>query len=597
MSRIRKLLVGAAAALFLLATGVSAEAGPRRVLLLFSYEREFSHYTFSRLFRPALARSSPDPIDFIEVTLQTVRGSRSEPEAAILDHLRGTLGNQPVDLVVPIGGPAVAFAQQHRAELFRETPVLFAAVDSRFIKPGALAPNETAVMVRNDPTLLLESMLRLLPDTRTVLMVIGASKLEQFWLEEVKRLFHPFEQRVTFIWTNQLSMAELLARAGSLPPHSAIFYGILAMDATGAPQMEESALDALHAAANAPMFGLHSHQLGHGIVGGPLLSLDDLSRDTTAVALRLLAGEPPAQIQARTLVAGTATFDSRELRRWSIPQQRLPAGSVSEFREAPAWRRQGAIAAVAAVAVAQTAVVVALVVALRRRRAQPAPPADGWDVGGAEAALTRLTHRLMHAHEEERASIARAIQDDVCQQLVGLTLRLQALGTPPEGRRGEQHARIQELCDQFSALQRDIFAISDPLYPRLQTLGLVASARLFCERRCAEHGLDLHFRDGSVSPRLSDAAALVLFRVLQESLGNIVAHAGASHVSVALAERHGGIELEVADDGVGFDPDAAIRGTAVGLVAIRERLRDAGGTCTFDSRPGAGTRILARIPL
>ena len=45
---------------------MSAEAGPRRVLLLFSYEREFSHYTFSRLFRPALARSSPDPIDFIE---------------------------------------------------------------------------------------------------------------------------------------------------------------------------------------------------------------------------------------------------------------------------------------------------------------------------------------------------------------------------------------------------------------------------------------------------------------------------------------------------------------------------------------------------
>ena len=225
------------------------------------------------------------------------------------------------------------------------------------------------------------------------------------------------------------------------------------------------------------------------------------------------------------------------------------------------------------------------------------------DAGADLAATTlletrdQLTAWLMHAHEEERASIARAIQDDVCQQLVGLTLRLQALGTPPEGRRGEQHARIQELCDQFSALQRDIFAISDPLYPRLQTLGLVASARLFCERRCAEHGLDLHFRDGSVSPRLSDAAALVLFRVLQESLGNIVAHAGASHVSVALAERHGGIELEVADDGVGFDPDAAIRGTAVGLVAIRERLRDAGGTCTFDSRPGAGTRILARIPL
>ena len=74
-------------------------------------------------------------------------------------------------------------------------------------------------------------------------------------------------------------------------------------------------------------------------------------------------------------------------------------------------------------------------------------------------------------------------------------------------------------------------------------------------------------------------------------------HAGASHVTVALGERHGGIELEVADDGVGFDPEAAIRGTAVGLVAIRERVRHAGGTWALDSRPGAGTRILVRVPL
>jgi signal transduction histidine kinase len=91
--------------------------------------------------------------------------------------------------------------------------------------------------------------------------------------------------------------------------------------------------------------------------------------------------------------------------------------------------------------------------------------------------------------------------------------------------------------------------------------------------------------------------ALVIFRVLQESLENVIAHAGASHVTVALGETDGGIDLEVADDGGGFDPEAAIRGTAVGLVAIRERVRSAGGTCAFDSRTGAGTRILARVPL
>jgi signal transduction histidine kinase len=597
MSRMRKSFACTIAALVLLATAVCADAEPRRVLLLYSYEREFSHFTFARLFRPELARSSPDPIDFIEVTLQTVRRSRSESDATILDHLRDTLGGRPLDLIVTIGGPAAAFGQKHHADVFPHTPILFAAVDSRFVQSGALSPDETAVMVKNDPPRMIETILRLLPDTRTIMVVIGASKVEQFWLDEVKRTFRPFENRVTFIWTNRLSLAELLERAASLPPHSAIFYGILSIDATGTPLMEEPVLDALHAAANAPMFGLHSHQLGHGIVGGPLLSLPDISRDTSAVALRLLAGEPPARIQARTLVAVAPTVDGRELRRWGIPERRLQAGTVIANREASGWRRQGAVGVVVAVALVQTAVVIGLAVTLRQRRPRSAARADGWDVSGAEAALARLSHRLMQAHEEERAWIARAIHDDVCQQLTGLTLRLQALGTAPDGPSGERRVRIQELCEQFSALEREILAISDPLYSRLRMLGLATSVRTFCESRCAEHGLNLDFQGATISTRVSDPVALAIFRVLQESLDNVIAHARASHVTVALGESSAEIDLEVADDGVGFDPEAALRDSAVGLVAIRERLRIVGGTCAFASQPGAGTRILARVPL
>src|SRR6187549_2562479 len=88
------------AALLTLAGTARADPGPRRVLLLYSYEREFSHNTFARLFRPELARTSPEPIDFIELSLQAVRTSRSQSDEAILDNLRGTLGGRPLDLVV-----------------------------------------------------------------------------------------------------------------------------------------------------------------------------------------------------------------------------------------------------------------------------------------------------------------------------------------------------------------------------------------------------------------------------------------------------------------------------------------------------------------
>src|SRR6476469_4181759 len=106
-----------------LAAAPAAQAGPRHVLLLYSYEREFSHYTFAGLFRPELTRTSPEPIDFIELSGQSIRASGNERELQTLADVRGALGNEAIDLVVPIGGPAAAFAQRHRADLFPDTPV------------------------------------------------------------------------------------------------------------------------------------------------------------------------------------------------------------------------------------------------------------------------------------------------------------------------------------------------------------------------------------------------------------------------------------------------------------------------------------------
>ena len=95
--------------------------------------------------------------------------------------------------------------------------MLFAAVDRRFIENGTMADNDTAVTVAHDPPQMVDNILKLLPDTRTVVVVIGASQLEQFWLKEVKRAFKRFEDRVTLVWTNDWSFTELLQRCAALP--------------------------------------------------------------------------------------------------------------------------------------------------------------------------------------------------------------------------------------------------------------------------------------------------------------------------------------------------------------------------------------------
>ena len=96
------------------------------------------------------------------------------------------------------------------------------------------------------------------------MVVLGNSPLEKFWLAEAKREFEPFAKRVDFIWTNELPFDEILKRAAVLPPNAAIFYGLMVVDAQGVPHEENRTMADLHAAANAPMFGLYDSQIRRG---------------------------------------------------------------------------------------------------------------------------------------------------------------------------------------------------------------------------------------------------------------------------------------------------------------------------------------------
>ncbi len=571
------------AAVLLAASSIPAAAGGarRHVLLLYSYDREFANAAFSRVFQNSLSAASAEPIDFIEVSLHTRPSAQHDPDDSIVDDIRTTSGGVPIDLVVSIGGPAAVFAQQYRDALFRSTPILLASVDDRFVGGRTLPTNETAVTVRHDPPRMIETILRLLPETRTVVVVIGASPHDQFWMREVQNAVQPFEQRLTFVFTNQWSYEELLEHCRNLPPHSAILYGLLMLDAKGVPQREERTLDALHATANAPLFGLHSPQLGHGIVGGPLISIDDLGRDTANVAMRLLNGEPAEAIGARVMAASAPMFDARELRRWGIAERRLQTGAIVRFRQ-PASLSPWAGPIVVGIAVG-VLIGFAGIFALPRRTAR-ASSGRAIDGTNAEAALARLSQRLMQTQEVERAAIAKWIEDDVCQQLAAISMDLNA--------RGER-----DLSNQVSALARESLTVSDPIYAKLRLLGLPVTARAFAEKRCAEQGVALDFTASDVPKDLPGDAALALFRVLEEAVQNALRHSNTARIAVSLRRAGDVIALDVTDRGVGFDPDAAAREAALGLVGMRERLHPVGGECVVESRAGEGTRVRAFVPV
>ena len=325
-------------------TWSASAAAPKRVVFLYSYGLGFEPYkTFAVNFRTELAEQFAQPLEFHDVALESARLQGETSERLLVQYLTALFDGKKVDLVVPIGGPAARFAVRHRDELFPRTPMLFTCVDQRHLQGAALTTNDAVAAGKFDGNLVLKSALQLLPGTTNVVVVVGDSPLERFWQGEMKSDFAPFENRVNFMWFNQLPFSEMLNRSAHLPPHSVILYVLLCVDAEGVPYTQDQALVQLHAVANAPIFGFHDSQMGVGVIGGPLLAVRELSQNSVNAALRILHGERPDSIKIAVQGQGKPVFDWRELRRWNVDEARLPAGSTVLFRQPTPWQQLPAL--------------------------------------------------------------------------------------------------------------------------------------------------------------------------------------------------------------------------------------------------------------
>ena len=286
---IRRIRATSALAVFLTASlfcpaGFAAES--KRVMLLHSFGRDFKPWSeYAKAIRMELDRQSPWPLDITENSLVTARFSDEDPEGPFVDYLRALFAKRPLDLIVSIGAPAANFVQRHRQRLFAGTPMVLMAVDERRVQYSNLTANDTAVAVRINYLSVFENILQVLPDTKDVVVVVGTSPIEKFWKEAIAKEVEPLANRIKLSWTDELSFESLLKQASTLPPHTAIFWELMIVDAVGVVHEGDVPLTRLHAVANAPIFSYDESFFGSAIVGGPLLLVADSSRQTAAVAV------------------------------------------------------------------------------------------------------------------------------------------------------------------------------------------------------------------------------------------------------------------------------------------------------------------------
>ena len=341
----------------------------KQVLILHSVGREFRPWNeYAEQIRVELDRQSPWPLDVREHALETARSGNLNSEPPFVEYLEALFADHAPDLIVAVGAPAVAFVQRRRDQLFPDTPAVFTAIERRRLKSSGLTSNDAVVAATLDFRFLFESFLQISPDTRTVAVVNGHSPNELFWRDEIQKELKPLENRIDIRWYDNLSFQEILKQAASLPPHSAIFWNTMVVDATGVVYEGDRALRTLYATANAPIFTHDDSFFGREVVGGPMLSARVLGKATGAVAVRILGGEKPDSIKVGPIGFATPKYDWRELRRWGISESRLPPGSEIYFREPTAWEQyRWQLLAVLGVIFFQTTVISALLFERRRR--------------------------------------------------------------------------------------------------------------------------------------------------------------------------------------------------------------------------------------
>jgi len=557
----------------------------KRVLLLHSFGREFAPYELIvATIRTELAKGSSEPIAVYDASLDSGQTPASEDAQAFLELLRHRFAGSPPDVVITVGPPAAAFFPQNRDKVFPATPLVLAGLDERFIPRSELRDGDAAVANHQNVPGLVGNILRVLPDTQTIEVVLGDTPLERYWADDSRREFAQFANRVKLEWLNDLTLDQMRARVAALPPHSAVLYAFVMIDAAGVPYERGVALQRLLEVSAAPVFSIAESEVGHGVVGGPYESQHREGELVAAAALRALSGQNTSKPMIQVVEDEAPVYDWRELKHWHIDPARLPAGSEIRFQPPSLWDEHRTLIATAiSIFLLQAALLIGLAwQRIRRRR--------------AEGEAMTLSGRLITAHEDERRWLARELHDDITQRLAGLAIdaaKLSAGGLSPsdiETRRSIRGGLVQ--------LSEDVHNLSYRLHPSvLDDLGLVEALKAECERVARVESLQVDVKTDRLPQSVPKEVALGIYRVAQEALRNIARHAKASMVELSLALSGGGLLLTVTDNGGGFDTGAPARRPSVGHASMRERIRSLGGKLDIQSTPGMGTTVVAWVPI
>jgi two-component system sensor histidine kinase DegS len=233
---------------------------------------------------------------------------------------------------------------------------------------------------------------------------------------------------------------------------------------------------------------------------------------------------------------------------------------------------------------------------LERARANSSPASPAASATGTKGPLASV-EMLVNAQETERQRLSRQMHDGPAQALSNFILQteiaMKLMDVDADKAREELNNLKASALSTFQKVRNFIFELRPMM---LDDLGLAPTIRRYADAFKEQAGLDVSVAITGHERRLEPYLEVMLFRAIQELLGNAARHSQATVIKVALDMGDDRIRVSVDDNGKGFDPDATQQGTNLGLKLIRERTEMLGGTFEIDSAIGKGARILFAVP-
>jgi PAS domain S-box-containing protein len=319
--------------------------------------------------RSGLLAANSVKVDIYSENLDLSRFSGADYDDVLEDYFRDKYGSKKLDAVIAVMGPSLDFALAHGDEFAPGTPIIFCGVDRREIESRHLGPNVTGLLIHRDFKGTLDLALKLQPETKRAIFISGSSGFDQRVAQLAKSELQPYADRIAIEYWTDFELNDLLNKVSGLPPDTIVLLSTVFSDNTGKPLVPHDVVPQITKQSNVPVYGFLDQFVGLGIVGGHVYGTEAQGNKVAGIALQILTGEEPAGMPIEEAPASSNVFDARALRRWGLSEERLPAGTVIQFREPTAWEEYRIYgAALLALLLLESFLVASLVLTRRWRR-------------------------------------------------------------------------------------------------------------------------------------------------------------------------------------------------------------------------------------